>query len=96
MKVEEETQPRWLGSTPTPPHPTREALATGEVLAQVPCTIALPTAPPHGKPAMGSGRCPTPEHSTAIVSREGAHRAWAGSWNTDGAAAMLRHLHALA
>lgn len=31
MKVEEEMQPRLLGSSPTPPHPTRAALATGEV-----------------------------------------------------------------
>lgn len=42
MKVEEETQPRLLGSTPTPPHPTREALAPGEVLGAATSSLHQP------------------------------------------------------
>lgn len=68
MKVEEETQPRLLGSSsPTPPHPTRKLwlLERSQVLAQVSsitpfanCSLL------HGKPT-GSGGSPTPEHPTA-------------------------------
>lgn len=76
MKVEEETPPRLLGSTPTPSHPTQEALATGEVsgAGTGPLHHPLASCSPSPWQTQISGRSPTPEHPTAIVSREGVQQ----------------------
>lgn len=83
MEVEEETQPKLLGSTPTPYRPTWEALATEEVSDAGTGPIHHPHASCSPSPwqtqPWAQGDSPTPEHPTAIVSREGVHRAWAGS-----------------
>lgn len=96
-KVAEETQPRLLGhSTPSP----LGYFGYWRSLRLWHRSTPLPSMPTAASLVanlnMGSGRSPTPEHPTAIASKERAQRAWAGSWNPDGEAVMLRHIHALA